>query len=64
MTLPTISILLGHTPIQTTRRYAHLFDNPLRAGLDHVGDLLRPKLKLVQAETVATDDHVVAVERR
>jgi integrase len=47
MTLPMIGKLLGHTQVQTTQRYAHLFDDPLRDGLNAVGDLLRPKLRLV-----------------
>jgi integrase len=46
MTLPMIGKLLGHTQVQTTARYAHLFDDPLREGLDQVGDMLRPKLRL------------------
>lgn len=49
MTLPMASRLLGHTPAQTTLRYAHLYDDPLGAGLDQVGAILRPKLRLVQA---------------
>jgi integrase len=49
MTLPMIGKLLGHTQTQTTLRYAHLYDDPLRAGLDQVGDMLRPKLGLVAA---------------
>lgn len=40
MTLPMIGKLLGHTQVQTTQRYAHLLDDPLRAGLEQVGDLL------------------------
>jgi site-specific recombinase XerD len=48
MTLPMVGRLLGHTQAQTTLRYAHLYDDPLRAGLDQVGDALRPKLRLVQ----------------
>jgi site-specific recombinase XerD len=28
MTLPMIGRLLGHTRVQTTQRYAHLFDDP------------------------------------
>lgn len=35
--LPIIGALLGHTQAQTTQRYAHLFDNPLRAAADTVG---------------------------
>jgi site-specific recombinase XerD len=30
VSLPTIGKLLGHTQAQTTARYAHLADNPLR----------------------------------
>jgi integrase len=47
MTLPMIGCLLGHTQAQTTFRYAHLYDDPLRVGLDQLGDMLRPKLKLI-----------------
>jgi hypothetical protein len=36
MTLPMIGKLLGHTQVQTTQRYAHLQDDPLRAGLEQV----------------------------
>jgi integrase len=64
MSLPMIGKLLGHTQVQTTLRYAHLFDDPLRAGLDHVGDLLRPKLKLVQTEAATSDDNLVTFDRR
>jgi integrase len=38
-----IGKLLGHTQVQTTQRYAHLLDDPLRAGLEQVGDMLRGK---------------------
>lgn len=58
MSLPMIGELLGHTQVQTTLRYAHLFDDPLRAGLDQVGDMLRPKLRLTQAEP--DDEQAVA----
>jgi site-specific recombinase XerD len=47
MTLPMVGRLLGHTQAQTTLRYAHLYDDPLREGLDQVGEVLRPKLKVV-----------------
>jgi integrase len=53
MTLPMIGKLLGHTQVQTTQRYAHLLDDPLRAGLEQVGDMLRAKPRLVQAEAAA-----------
>ncbi|MFO0344859.1 MAG: tyrosine-type recombinase/integrase [Labrys sp. (in: a-proteobacteria)] len=50
MTLPMIGKLLGHTQVQTTQRYAHLLDDPLRAGLEQVGDMLRAKPRLVGIE--------------
>jgi hypothetical protein len=43
MTLPMIGKLLGPTQVQTMQRYAHLLDDPLRAGLEQVGDLLTAK---------------------
>ncbi|MGF1447334.1 MAG: hypothetical protein ACFBRM_14205 [Pikeienuella sp.] len=29
--------MLGHTQVQTTQRYAHLFDDPLRKAAETVG---------------------------
>ena len=49
MTLPMIGKLLGHTQVQTTQRYAHLLDDPLRAGLEQVGDMLRAQPRLVSS---------------
>ena len=37
MSLPIIGALLGHTQPQTTARYSHLFDDPLRAATERVG---------------------------
>lgn len=45
--LEIIGKLLGHTQAKTTQRYAHLMDSPLRAGVDAVGGLLRPRLRLI-----------------
>ncbi len=45
--LEMIGKLLGHTQIGTTQRYAHLIESPLRAGVNAVGELLRPRLKIV-----------------
>jgi hypothetical protein len=42
-----IGKLLGHSQMQTTQRYAHLMDSPLRAGVDTVASLLRPRPRLV-----------------
>ena len=46
--LPTIGALLGHTQPQTTARYAHLFDDPLRAATERVGAIVTGR----QAATV------------
>jgi integrase len=56
MSLPMIGKLLGHTQVQTTQRYAHLFDDPLRVGLDQVGNMLRPKLRLMENDAAAGTD--------
>ncbi len=45
--LEMIGKLLGHSQIQTTQRYAHLMDSPLRAGVDAVANAFRPKPQLV-----------------
>ena len=38
--LPVIGQLLGHTQAQTTHRYAHLLDAPLREATGKVGALV------------------------
>ena len=45
--LEMIGKLLGHSQTQTTQRYAHLMDSPLRAGVDAVATAFRPRPKLV-----------------
>lgn len=45
--LEMIGKLLGHSQTQTTQRYAHLMDSPLRAGVDAVASAFRPGPKLV-----------------
>ncbi len=42
LSLPIIGALLGHTQPQTTARYAHLFDDPLRAATERVGAIVMP----------------------
>ena len=39
--LPLIGQMLGHTQPQTTARYAHLYDDPLREAAEMVGAVLR-----------------------
>jgi hypothetical protein len=34
--------------MQTTQRYAHLMDSPLRAGVDAVAHIFRPRPTLVR----------------
>jgi integrase len=38
--LPIIGALLGHTQPSTTARYAHFFDDPLRAATERVGAIV------------------------
>jgi integrase len=40
LSLPIIGQLLGHTQAQTTARYAHLLDDPLRAATERVGAIV------------------------
>jgi integrase len=42
LSLPVIGALLGHTQAQTTARYAHLFDDPVRAATERVGAIVSP----------------------
>ena len=50
--LPISGKLLGHTQAKTTQRYAHPFDDPVRQGVDAVGDMLGLKLRLVSNEAL------------
>jgi integrase len=38
--LPIIGALLGHTQAQTTHRYAHLLDDPLRAATEQMASIM------------------------
>jgi integrase len=42
--LPLIGQLLGHTQAQTTLRYAHLFDRPMRDAAEAVGTFVQPQI--------------------
>jgi integrase len=56
LSLPVIGALLGHTQPGTTARYAHLFDDPLRAATE----------RAAAVNTGSTDDkagEVVSIER-
>ncbi len=45
--LEMIGKLLGHSQLQTTQRYAHLMDSPLRAGVSAVASAFKLKPRLV-----------------
>jgi integrase len=38
--LPLIGALLGHTQVQTTARYAHLFNDPQREAVNRLGAVI------------------------
>ena len=43
LSLPIIGQLLGHTKAQTTLRYAHLLDDPLRAATERAAAVITGK---------------------
>jgi integrase len=49
LSLPVIGALLGHTTPTTTHRYAHLFDDPLRAAVERAAAVItgRPTADVV-----------------
>jgi integrase len=47
LSLPVIGALLGHSTPTTTHRYAHLFDDPLRAAVERVGAVITETLSAV-----------------
>ena len=60
LSLPMIGKLLGHTQTQTTARYAHLMDNPMKEAADSVTDeigaLLAIKAPTEAAAAPPTED--------
>jgi site-specific recombinase XerD len=57
--LEMIGRLLGHTQIGNTQRYAHLIDAPLRAVVNAVGEMLKPRLRVVgKGETASARSSV------
>jgi integrase len=50
--LPLIGALLGHSNPATTARYAHLFDDPMRAAVEKVGAVIVNAGKDVEATNV------------
>jgi integrase len=43
LSLPIIGALLGHSQTQTTQRYSHLFDDPLRAATERAAAVITNK---------------------
>ena len=52
--LEMIRRLLGYTQIGTIQRYAHLIDAPLCAGVNAVGEMRDPRLRVVGEGKTAT----------
>ena len=42
LSLPTIGALLGHSQVQTTARYSHLFDDALRKATETAASIIAP----------------------
>ncbi|MBM4073223.1 MAG: site-specific integrase [Planctomycetes bacterium] len=53
--LPLIGQMLGHTQVQTTQRYAHLFDDPLRKAAETVGAFVLPMRTETDAAPAASE---------
>ena len=49
--LPLIGQMLGHTQVQTTQRYAHLFDDPLRKAAETVGNAIAQATETAHADS-------------
>ncbi len=56
MSLPVIGALLGHSRAETTRRYAHLSDDPVREAAERIDSKIaaaldgKPLAKVVPLE--------------
>ena len=48
--LPLIGQMLGHTQVQTTQRYAHLYDDPLRKAAETVGEVVDAALPALERQ--------------
>ncbi len=56
LSLPVIGALLGHTQPNTTARYSHLFDDPLRQATERVGAVVTAAGNGKTAEVVKLRD--------
>jgi integrase len=50
LSLPVIGRLLGHTQAATTQRYAHLADDPMRAGVERIGATISAAMGALPAQ--------------
>ena len=56
--------LLGHSQVQTTMRYAHLADDPVRQAANQVASALEKTLKSTPAERTAAQRRGTVVNFR
>jgi integrase len=54
--LPMIGAALGHSRVETTQRYAHLADDPLRQAMTRGADLIEAAIKGDSAEVIRPFD--------
>jgi integrase len=52
--LPIIGRLLGHTPVATTARYAHLDNDPLRRASDAIATRIAAALERAPSASVVS----------
>jgi integrase len=57
MSLPMIGALLGHTQSQTTQRYAHLADDPMKDAVNTIGNTIDAAMKRNEGEVIDMADH-------
>ena len=62
--LPLIGQMLGHTQVQTTQRYAHLFDEPLRNAAEAVGAFVRPESGIGYVQLPQLEDPRIKPRKR
>ncbi len=52
LSLPLIGALLGHNRVETTQRYAHLANDPIKAATNQVGEALGKVFQIVPATPI------------
>ncbi len=64
LSLPVIGALLGHAQPSTTARYAHLFDDPLRAATERVGAVVEAAGKPATEVDAYEDEFKACLEEK